>query len=135
MSAQENKQFIQKMLADFAEGKADTFLNAISDDIVFEIPTVPAKHFTLESTYRGREHVLELLGALDELSEVLAFQPYDFIAEGDKVIVLLNEKSRAKPTNREFGQDFVQLWTLRDGKIIHCKMWEDTYAIWAAYKE
>jgi len=135
MNAQENKQLIQKMLAEFAEGSADTFLALLADDVVFELPTIPEDSYKLESTYRGREGILELLSALGELSETLVFQPYDFIAADDKVVVLLNEKSRAKPTGREFEQDFVQLWTLRDGKIVHCKMWEDTYAIWAAYKD
>jgi len=129
MSKATNKQIIQQVLADIAEGKGDTFLSALAEDVVFEMPKYPVDVLKIESCYQGKERTLELLGLIDELFDTLVFEPRVFIAENDKVAVLLYEKARAKITGKEFEQEFVQIWTLRNGKIVHCKLSEDTYAI------
>ena len=135
MSAQENKQLIQKVLNDFAEGNADPFLNALAEDMVLETAKYPQDILKIDGPYQGKEGMLEFLGLSDQFFEVLAFEPREFIAEDDKVIVLLYEKARVKSTGKEIEQDFVQIWTLRDGKIVHCKLVEDPYAILEAFKD
>ena len=135
MSAQQNKQLIQKALAEFAEGKADTFLDALAEDVVLETARYPQDILKIKGPYHGKEGMLEFLGLVDQYFETLAFEPREFIAEDDKVVVLLYEKSRVKSTGKEIEQDFVQIWTLRGGKIVHCKLSEDTYAILEAFKD
>ena len=127
MDAQSNKELIRKILADFAAGTADSLLEEISDDVVWEVPN-PDNKLPIRSSYQGRDGTLQLLEDVGTLSEVIVFEPQEFIAEGDTVVVIVHEESTAKPTGKRFEQDFVQVWTLRSGKITRCRLFEDTYA-------
>lgn len=135
MSAQENKQLIQKILNDYVEGNADTFFNALAEDVVLKTAKYPQDILKIKGPYHGKEGMVEFFDLGDQYFEVLAFEPREFIAEDDKVVVLLYEKARAKATGKEMEQDIVQIWTLRDGKIVHCKLVEDTHAILEACKD
>ena len=134
MSAQENKQLIQKILNDYIEGNAETFLNALAEDVVFETARYPQDILKIKGPYCGKESVLEFFGLVVQYFETLAFEPREYIAEDDKVVVLMYGKDRVKATGKEIEQDFVQIWTVRDGKIVQCKLVEDTYAILEAFK-
>ena len=132
MDAQSNKQLIRKVLADFAAGTVESLLEAISDDVVWELPNFNHK-LPLSSSYRGREGTLQLLEDLGALSQVTVFEAQEFIAEGDTVVVILHEESTSKSTGRKFEQDFVQVWTLKSGKITRCRLFEDTHAALNAF--
>ena len=129
MSAAQNRQIIQEALADVAAGKPETFLDALADDVVLETAEYPQDILKIQGPYRGKEGMLEFLGLGEQYFEILAFESRDFVAEDDKVVVVVYEKARARATGKELEQEIVQIWTLRDGKIVHCKLCEDTYAI------
>ena len=66
---------------------------------------------------------------MGELSEVIEFDAQEFIADGDTVVVIVHEKSRSKSTGEHFEQDMAQVWTILDGKITRCRLFEDTYGV------
>ncbi|MGC2468150.1 MAG: hypothetical protein WA517_23365, partial [Candidatus Acidiferrum sp.] len=56
-------------------------------------------------------------------------EPPEFIAQGDRVLVVGVATGRMKATNRTFEDDWVFAITVRDGKVTHIKEYIDTQAL------
>ena len=82
MGAQENKKTAQDAYAAFGSGDADGAMRNIDDSIEW----VARGDNALTGTYSGKQAVGELWGKL--ATKAFGIEPHDFIAEGDKVIVL-----------------------------------------------
>jgi ketosteroid isomerase-like protein len=82
MGAQENKQAAQDAYAAFSSGDAEGAMRNIDDSIEWTVRGDNA----LTGTYNGKQEVGELWGKF--MSKDFSNNPHDFIAEGDKVIVL-----------------------------------------------
>ena len=82
MSAQENKQAAQDAYAAFGKGDAEGAMRNIDDSIEWTVRGDNA----LTGTYNDKQAVGELWGKF--MSKDFRSNPHDFVAEGDKVIVL-----------------------------------------------
>lgn len=82
MGAQENKQTAQAAYAAFGKGDAEGAMRNIDDSIEW---TVRGDN-TLTGTHTGKQAVGELWAKLG--STGFRTDPHDFLADGDKVIVL-----------------------------------------------
>ena len=127
MGTQDNKELIRKILAEIVQGNVESLFESISDEVVWEFPN-PDNKLAIREVYKGRDGTTQLLEDLGALSEITVFEPLEFIAEGETVVVIVHEESRAKSTGEQFEQDMVQVWTIRDGKITRCRVFEDTYS-------
>jgi len=82
MGAQENKQTAKDAYAAFGSGDAEGAMRNIDDSIEW----IARGDNALTGTYEGKQAVGDLWGKL--ASKQFSIQPHDFIAEGDKVVVL-----------------------------------------------
>jgi ketosteroid isomerase-like protein len=82
MGAQENKQTAMSAYAAFSSGDAEGAMRDIDDSIEW---TVRGDN-ELTGTYNGKQAVGELWGRF--MSKDFRSEPHDWIAEGDKVVVL-----------------------------------------------
>jgi uncharacterized protein len=82
MGAQENKQAAKEGYAAFSSGDAEGAMANIDDSIEWTARGDNA----LTGTHKGKQAVGELWGKL--ASKTFSNEPHDFIAEGDKVVVL-----------------------------------------------
>ncbi len=82
MGAQENKQVAQDAYAAFSSGDAEGAMRNIDDSIEWTVRGDNA----LTGTYNGKQAVGELWGRF--MSTDFRSEPHDFVAEGDKVVVL-----------------------------------------------
>jgi len=82
MSAQENKQQAEAAYKAFSEGDAAGAMANMDDGVTWKVGGDNA----LTGTYRGKEAIGELWAKLAEKG--VRTEPHDFIAEGDKVVVL-----------------------------------------------
>jgi ketosteroid isomerase-like protein len=82
MGAQENKQTAQAAYAAFSSGDAEGAMRNIEDSIEWTVRGENA----LTGTYKGKQAVGELWGKF--LGGGFRTAPHDFIADGDKVVVL-----------------------------------------------
>lgn len=82
MGAQENKQATQDAYAAFSKGDAEGAMSNIDDSIKWTVRGDNA----LSGTHEGKQAVGELWGKF--MSKSFSTDPHDFIAEGDKVVVL-----------------------------------------------
>lgn len=82
MGAQENKQTAEAAYRAFGEGDAAGAMENMDDSVVW---TARGDN-SLTGTYKGKQAVGELWAKLGEKG--LKTEPHDFVADGDKVVVL-----------------------------------------------
>lgn len=132
MSEQENLQRVQAGYAAFGRGDIPAFMEALTEDVEWVLPG-PAD-VPLFGTFRGKAGVQEWLGTMGEHVQFRAFEPLEFIAQGDTVVVLLHAESTITRNNREVVSDGAHVLTVRDGKIARFVGYDNTAAIADAYR-
>jgi quinol monooxygenase YgiN len=58
--------------------------------------------------------------------EIDQFAPTEFLAQGDRVVVLGALHARVTETGRSYENEWAMVWTLRDGKVAGLQIYEDT---------
>lgn len=82
MTPQENKQRAEAAYRAFGEGDAAGAMENIDDSVEWRV----RGDSSLSGTYRGKQEIGELWAKLGEKG--LRTEPHDFVADGDKVVVL-----------------------------------------------
>src|SRR5690349_17420734 len=98
MSPQENAQKVQEMYAAFQRGDIPTILNEVEEDVEWEQPG-PAILPTA-GRYQGRNGVASFFAHVAETWEFEAFEPREYIGQGDKVIAFGYYRAKARSTGR-----------------------------------
>ena len=131
MSEQTNVAVVQQAYEAFGSGDVFGVLDLLTDDVVwtFQGPsTIP-----FAGVHRGRQEIVQFFALVGEALEFEQFEPREIVAQGDTVVVLGYERSLAKATGRPLEQEWVHVYTLRDGKIAMGRFFEDTAAEVAAF--
>src|SRR5919199_1815223 len=121
---------VQQAYEAFGRGDIPAVLDLLTDDVEWTLQGPSVIPFA--GTFRGREGIGEFFSVLDETLEFEQFEPREFVAQGDTVVVLGYERSVAKTTGRSYEQEWAHVYTLRDGKIATGRFFEDTAAEAAA---
>jgi ketosteroid isomerase-like protein len=116
----------------FGRGDINGLLNLLDDNVEWitpgpsEIPTA--------GTRRGRQAVGEFFKTLLETFEITDFQPKEFIAQGDRVIVLGTDTARVKATGKALDFNWVHSFTVKNDKIVAFSEYGDMSAVAAELK-
>jgi uncharacterized protein len=124
-------QVVQNSYAAFGAGDMETLLSLQHEDVVWVYPGVG---LPLSGTYNGQAGVISFFQGVGANEDIQALEPREFIADGDKVVVLGYEKVIARSTGRPYECNFAHVWTVRDGKIVRMEFFLDTEAVAAAYR-
>ena len=108
-------------------------LNVIADDVEWQISGPPDK-LPYAGKRHGREQVAQFFAWIAENATFEHFEPQQFIAQEDEVVALVYERVRSKSTGRILEQNFTQVFTLCEGKIIRFRYYFDTAAAVAAFR-
>lgn len=133
MNEQENIKLVQQAYNNFKAGNIEALLNQFSDDIEWQLPQVDNIKFS--GKRKGRGQVSEFFKLLSEEQEVREFEPKEFIAQGDRVVVLGQNSWRVKSTGREYKGEWAHVYTVRGGKIVRMQEYTDTAAAASAYQK
>lgn len=131
MNEQTNTQLVQETYARFKAGDIQSVLNVLTEDVLWELPDMANVPFA--GTWRGRQQVGTFFRRLAESQEVIAFEPKEFIAQGDKVVVLGHFRMRVRATARDSRAEWVHVWTIEDGKFSHVREYVDSLAVSRAH--
>jgi ketosteroid isomerase-like protein len=82
---------------------------------------------------RGLDEFSEFFSTLAATVDVQSFEPKEFFAGGDRVVVLGAWSGRAKTTGKPFASDWTMARTVKGGKVTSFRSYEDTHAIAAAF--
>jgi len=132
MSEQDNLHSVRQVYQGFIHGDLDGILKPLAEDIDWQI----IGHYTKvpwPAVWRGRRELQRYFTILAEALEVEVFQPDEFFADGDNVIVLGHERMIARATGRVVEANWAQVWTFRDGMVIRYREYTDSAAWEAAF--
>lgn len=125
MSIEENVQTVKDFFA--AMGRADKqgLLKLVADDVEW---IIPGKEWALAGTHRGHSGLESLLQKASELEISHPTAP-EYVAQGDRVMVIGFAKGKVKATNKTFEDNWVFDITLRNGKLTNIREYIDTQAL------
>ncbi|MFC5459747.1 nuclear transport factor 2 family protein [Massilia niabensis] len=126
MDAQENKRIVMEGYRMFQAGDIPHLLERYHDDALWIEPD--AENIPFAGKHQGKAEIARFFQQLDECAEALRFEPKEFIAEGDKVVVTGEATWLARNTGRSYDSPWVHVFTLRDGKVAHFQSFHDTAA-------
>lgn len=132
MNAQENKRIVMEGYQMFRNGDIPHLLERYHDDAVWIEPE--AENVPFAGRHNGKAEIAQFFQTLDREAEALRFEPKDFIAEGDKVVVTGEATWLCRQTGRSYDSPWVHLFTLRDGKVATFQSLHDTAAAERAFR-
>lgn len=132
MDPQENTKLVQQGYQHFKSGNIPALLDILSDNVEWVFPDL--KGVAVTGTRRGRKEVADFYAKLAETQETLSFEPREFVAQGDKVVVLGHYSFRVKATGRQFESDWAEVFTINNGKIARFQEYANTAAAMVAYQ-
>jgi len=133
VSAEENTRLAQSAYEAFGRGDIAALAALMADDIEWVLPGDPNDN-PMAGTYRGKDEVLAWFGRLAEDLDFTAFEPRDFIAQGDKVVSIVHAEATVRNTGRSVVNDEAHLWTFKEGKVARFRIYFDTAAAAAAHR-
>ena len=132
MGKHKSTVLIQAIYGAFLRGDVPAVLDKLSDDIEWVAGT-PNDAVPIFGTYKGKAAVQDFFTQLNEAEDIKLFDPHEYIAQYDKVIALVRTEAVVKATGKAFNQETVMVWTIKDGKVTHFRVYDDTAAAVAAY--
>jgi ketosteroid isomerase-like protein len=131
MSTQENVRIVKDAFAALGRGDKQGVLALSAEDIEW---IIPGEGWPLAGTHRGHAELADLFQKASEVVETSFPEPPEFVAQGDRVLVVGFSKGRVKATNRTFEDHFVFAVTVRNGKLTNIREYVNTQALARAAK-
>lgn len=116
----------------FGSGDISGLLEMFAEDIDWIIPDIENAPFA--GSWHGRESVREYFSVLARSEEITDFEPREFIAQGDKVVILGRSTSTVRATGRHYSTEWVHVCTLKNGKMTDFHEFFDTAAAMRAFQ-
>jgi ketosteroid isomerase-like protein len=126
MSTEKNVQIVKNFLAALGRRDKQDLLALSAEDIAW---IIPGEDWPLAGTHRGHAGLENLLQKADETVETSFPEPPEFVAQGDRVLVVGVATGKIKATNRAFNDDWVFAITVRDRKVTNIREYVDTQAL------
>lgn len=122
-----NVDLVQQLFRALAKNDLETFLNGLAENVIWITPG-PPETLPFAGKRYGREEVAKWYALLNESEELQLFEPREYIAQGDKIVVLGRSKIRIKSTEMILETDWVQVYTFHNNTIIQFQQYYDTAA-------
>jgi ketosteroid isomerase-like protein len=126
MSIQENVQTVKDFFAAMGRGDRQGLLALSAEDIEW---IIPGENWPLAGTHRGHAELAAVLQKASEAVETTYPKPPEFVAQGDRVLVVGVATGKIKATNKPFKDEWVFDITVREGKVTHIREYIDTQAL------
>ena len=125
MSTQENVQTVKDFFAAMGGSDRQGLLALCAEDFEW---IIPGEDWPLAGTYRGHAGLENLLQKASETVET-STEPSEYVAQGDRVLVVGVATGKIKATNKPFKDDWIFAITVRNGKVTNIREYVDTQAL------
>jgi|SRR5690554_1099747 len=108
------KEVVKNMFFAFSSGDIEKLVNTVSEDtewIYHGTQIIPKGKFV------KKEGVRTFFTNILERTEIIQFEPQQYITEGNTVVVLGKEHQKIKRSGRELKQKWVQIYTVENNLI------------------
>jgi len=125
MSIEKNIQTVKDFFAAIGRGDRDGLLALVAEDIEW---IIPGQDWPLAGTHRGHAGVQDLLHKASEEIET-STEPREYVAQGDRVLIVGFAEGKIKATSKTFKDDWVFDITVQNGKLTKIREYVDTQAL------
>ena len=126
MRIEENVQIVKDFFAAMGGYNKQDLLALVAEDIEW---IIPGEDWPLAGTHRGHAELAAVLQKASEEVEMTYPEPPEFVAQGDRVLVVGVATGKIKATNKPFKDDWVFAITVRNGKLTNIREYIDTQAL------
>lgn len=136
MNEKENVELVRQIHAALLRRDAEgfrEFLNGLAPDVEWWAAG-PPDILPWAGMHRGHEGVTQFFTALRGAMEYLQFEPGEFIAQDDTVVMIVQARVRARATGRTFESGIVRISSFLEGKVALVRNYYDTAAYVAAIR-
>jgi ketosteroid isomerase-like protein len=132
MSTQQTETIVQSFFDTFGRGDIPALFQLLTDDIDWKVQGSPDVPWTGQR--RGRAQVEQVFSALATAADVQDFQVHSQITQDNQAVVLGYFKWKVKETHcTDYGVWAVHM-VIRDNKIAHYQMFENSFAVAEAFR-
>jgi uncharacterized protein len=125
MSTEKNVQTVKDFFAAIGRGDREDLSALVAEDIEW---IIPGEDWPLAGTRRGRAGLADLLETASKTMET-STEPREYVAQGDRVLVVGVATGKIKATDKPFEDDWVFAITVRNGKVTKIREYIDTQAL------
>jgi ketosteroid isomerase-like protein len=131
MSIEKNVLVVKDFFAAIGNGDKERVLALVAEYIEW---IIPGKEWPLAGTHRGHAGLRKVLQKASEEVEMTYSETPEFVAQGDRVLVVGVATGKIKATNKAFRDEWVFDVTVRRGKLTRIQEYIDTQALARASK-
>ena len=133
MNENTNLEVVRTGYEKFGSGDVKGLLQLFSDDIKWTVLEIENAPFL--GSRQGLESVGEFFKQLSDGEDITSFEPLEFIAQNDRVVVLGRSEATARETGRSYKTDWVHVFRLKDGKVTEFNEFFDNAAATRAFQK
>jgi hypothetical protein len=126
MGIEANIQVVKDFFAAIGSGDKQRLLTLVAEDIEW---IIPGEDWPLAGTHRGHAGVADVLQRASKEVEMRYPRPPEFVAQGDRVLVIGVATGKMKATNKAFEDSWIFDVTVRNGKLTKIREYIDTQAL------
>jgi ketosteroid isomerase-like protein len=126
MSIENNVQIVKDFFAAMGRGDRQGLLALTAEDIEW---IIPGEDWPLAGTYRGHAGLQDLLQKASDKMETSVMEHREYVAQGDRVLVVGFASGKIKATKKAWDDDWVFAITVRSGKLTKIREYVDTQAL------
>lgn len=137
-NAQDNVKKLRQAYANWHEtrgGSVEHWLSLLADDVTLRSITDGAPGMPYTKANRGLADAKRYFADMLVDWEMIHFTPHEFIAEGDRVVVLSDVAFRYRKTGKLVESPKADVYRFRDGKIVEVFEFFDSARALAATRE
>lgn len=109
-----SRTVVDKMFSAFSSGDIEKLVATVSDNTVW---VYHGTQIIPKGTFEKKEGVRAFFTNILDKTEIINFEPQQFIVEGKMVVVLGREHQKVKRSGRELKQKWVQIYTVENDLI------------------
>ena len=132
MTEPQNLDVVRRLYDAFGRGALEEMLALLDPDVSWRTPGAP--DLPTGGLRHGIPAVREFFALLLNTFDVADFTPHDFLAAGDKVVVLGTSREGRKGSGRLVDFRWVHVFTFRNGKIVAFEEPADVTELVAAFR-
>lgn len=133
MSEAQNTQLVRDAYAAFQRGDIHTILDMLDENVEWHGVIGTEGVLPQAGRRRGRAAVAEFFRQVAESTTFEAFEPREFIAQGDQVCVVGYYKGRANTTGETYANDWVMIFQIRNGRVVRFREFTDSAQLVRVY--
>ena len=126
MGIEDNVQVVKKFFAALGSGDKQGLLALVAEDIEW---IIPGEDWPLAGTHSGHAGLEYVLQKASEEIQMTYPEPPEFIAQGDRVLVVGVATGKVIATSKPFEDNWIFDITVRNGKLTNIREYIDTQAL------